>query len=193
MPTSGGNAVVSSDTHAPFQDKLLGTSSDAPSRPPPLADLPVPESMPALIKLRPLPPASAAREDLLARVRAADGAAVPGLTFSEVLAVIDGAYNFAPCSFSTGVVEGRASLGQVDNMAGVNDGAARVLSFAALHTLSKEQTLSLFAEHWASVQDEPGGAGHKNIRAFAAAGWEGVRFSAKPLTKRRDTAAPPHL
>lgn len=67
----------------------------------------------------------------------------------------------------------------------MNEGAAKVLAFAALHSLSKEQTLRLFAEHWAEVEAAPAGAGHKNVRAFARTGWEGTRFEAKPLTKRR--------
>jgi len=96
-------------------DRLLGSSAEPSSRPPPLADLPEPERATAAgVKLRPLSPASAAREALLARVRAAE----PVGTFAEVLRVVDDAYSFSPVAFSTGVVDGRADPGQVDNMAG---------------------------------------------------------------------------
>lgn len=114
---------------------------------------------------------------LLARVRGGGGGE---LLFADVLATVDAAYVFTAKGFSAGVGTSLES----GNPVGANTGAERVLSFASLHRLSKEETLALFAEHAAEVAANPGGASHKNIRAFAANGWEGVRFDGAALAKR---------
>ena len=50
--------------------------------------------------------------------------------------------------------------------------------------LTDEQALHCFAEHYASVLDDPDGSAHANIRALMDTGLAGVRFETFPLTRR---------
>ena len=75
--------------------------------------------------------------------------------FSDVLAYIDQHYHYTPTAFRNGAQY---------NQAGENQGSAKVFSFAQLHQLEHEQTLSLFAEHYVGVLADPTGSSHQNIR-----------------------------
>ena len=55
------------------------------------------------------------------------------------------------------------------------------MSFAKLNSLSQEQTLALFAEHYAAVLATPEGTDHQNIRQFMQHGWDEVQFQAEAL------------
>jgi len=55
--------------------------------------------------------------------------------FSDTMAVIDGAYIFAPTSFSNG---------SLVNQAGENSGSCKIFAFAQSHSLSELQTLHCF-------------------------------------------------
>lgn len=87
--------------------------------------------------------------------------------FSDVLAGIDKAYTHTPTAFKNG---------NQYNGATENQGSARVLFYAHLNKLSKEETLSLFAEHYQNVLDNPDETSHQNIRQFMQHGWNGVAF-----------------
>ncbi len=67
------------------------------------------------------------------------------------------------------------------NVATENQGSAKVFSFAQINSLNQEQTLSLFAEHYASVLATPEATDHQNIRQFMLHGWDGIAFEGTAL------------
>lgn len=95
--------------------------------------------------------------------------------FQEVMAAIDGAYQFTPTAFVNG---------EVNNGADQNQGSCKVFAFAKLKGLSEAETLRLFAEHYQHVLAEPDGDAHQNIRAFMHKGWGGIEFSGQPLLEK---------
>lgn len=95
------------------------------------------------------------------------------VVFNDVIAFIESKYSHTPTAFKNGTQE---------NAADQNQGSAKVLAFGKLEKLSVEDTLKLFAEHYQSVLDTPGGIDHQNIRQFMANGWEGVVFEGEALT-----------
>jgi len=103
------------------------------------------------------------------------GIAAGELNFSAVLAFIDEQYTHTPTAFKNG--------DQYNNVS-ENQGSARVLYYAHLNNLSKEQTLSLFAEHYQNVLDNPGASNHQNIRQFMRNGWNGVTFEGVVLSPK---------
>ena len=68
------------------------------------------------------------------------------------------------------------------NAATENQGSAKVLTFAKLEGLNQQDTLSLFAEHYASVLATPEATDHQNIRQFMQNGWDGVKFEGQALS-----------
>lgn len=94
------------------------------------------------------------------------------INFAGVLANIDEEYTHVPTAFKNG---------DQYNSASENQGSARVLFYARLNNLSKEETLSLFAEHYQNVLDNPGSNNHQNIRQFMHNGWETVEFEGTVL------------
>ncbi|MEN5195615.1 HopJ type III effector protein [Sphingobacterium faecium] len=95
------------------------------------------------------------------------------IVFSDVLAYIAARYEHSPTAFTNG--------DQV-NEETENQGSAKILAFASLNNLDKEQTLALFAEHYEAVLNDPEGDNHQNIRQFMLNGWDGVSFSGVALT-----------
>ncbi|SJN43552.1 HopJ type III effector protein [Sphingobacterium faecium] len=95
------------------------------------------------------------------------------IVFSDVLAYIAARYEHSPTAFTNG--------DQV-NEETENQGSAKILAFATLNNLDKEQTLALFAEHYEAVLNDPEGDNHQNIRQFMLNGWDGVSFSGVALT-----------
>ena len=95
--------------------------------------------------------------------------------FSDVLAFIDAGYTHTPTAFKNG---------QQHNAATENQGSAKVFSFAKLNDLDPQQTLSLFAEHYASVLATPDATDHQNIRQFMQNGWDGIQFEGTALTAK---------
>jgi len=87
--------------------------------------------------------------------------------FSAVLSAIDRDYEIDPILF-----ENNGVLNAPDK----NLGSHRVFSYAIENGLTKDETLSLFREHYKEVLDSPDGDSHPNIRAFMEGGWEGVVF-----------------
>lgn len=95
--------------------------------------------------------------------------------FSDVLAFIEARYTHTPTAFKNG---------QQYNAATENQGSAKVFSFAQLNELTQEQTLSLFAEHYAAVLVTPEATDHQNIRQFMRNGWTGIQFEGTALVAK---------
>ena len=108
-------------------------------------------------------------QELLAQLQAGTA------KFSDVLAHIEARYQHTPTAFQNGAQH---------NAATENQGSAKVFSFAKLQGLDQAQTLSLFAEHYASVLATPEGTDHQNIRQFMQNGWDGVKFEGQALTEK---------
>ena len=97
------------------------------------------------------------------------------IVFKDVLAYIEERYHYSASSFTNG---------NQHNSDSENQGSARILYFAKLNNLSKEETLLLFAEHYDAVTARPEGTDHQNIRQFLANGWEEVSFEKEVLTSK---------
>ncbi len=98
-----------------------------------------------------------------------------GIIFQETLDVIESNYDFAPTEFSNGAIV---------NKAGENSGSCKLFAFAKEQSLSKDETLKCFGEHYQNVLDTPEGDNHQNIRNFITFGWEKVSFDGSALTKK---------
>lgn len=98
------------------------------------------------------------------------------IEFSETMDVIDSLYEFNPTDFSNG---------ELRNRAGQNSGSCKLFAFAQKHGLDEQQTLACFGTYYRQdVLQHPGNDDHQNIRNFVKTGWQGIRFSANPLTER---------
>lgn len=95
--------------------------------------------------------------------------------FNDVIAWIEAHYHYTPTSFDNGPVH---------NDAGQNAGSCKVFYAAKLLSLSAEDTLQLFAEHYRSVLNSPDATDHANIRAFMQHGWAGIQYHGVALTTR---------
>lgn len=104
-----------------------------------------------------------------------NGIETGALKFADVLGFIDQNYHYTPIQFNNG---------EVVNLAGTNEGSAKVFSLARLHGLNQLDTLKLFAEHYQSVVATPDGTDHANIRNFMHYGWQGVGLQKNALTPR---------
>lgn len=108
-------------------------------------------------------------QDLLKQLQAGDA------KFADVISHIEARYTHTPTAFQNG---------QQHNAATENQGSAKVFSFAKLNDLNPEQTLSLFAEHYAAVLATPEATDHQNIRQFMQNGWAGIEFEGQALTAK---------
>lgn len=97
------------------------------------------------------------------------------IKFIDVISYIDRHYTHTPTAFVNGAQK---------NQATENQGSAKVLSFAKLHELNEQDTLQLFAEHYAKVKATPNEEDHQNIRQFIKTGWKGVSFDGDVLQPR---------
>lgn len=95
--------------------------------------------------------------------------------FTDVIAYIEARYQHSPTAFKNG---------QQTNAATENQGSAKAFSFAQLNDLDQAQTLSLFAEHYASVLATPEATDHQNIRQFMLNGWDGIQFEGEALAAK---------
>ena len=95
--------------------------------------------------------------------------------FADVINHIEERYTHTPTAFVNGLQ---------NNAANENQGSAKVFSFAQLNQLDQAQTLSLFAEHYASVLATPEATDHQNIRQFMINGWDGIKFEGVALTAK---------
>ncbi|AXQ23642.1 HopJ type III effector protein [Acinetobacter wuhouensis] len=108
-------------------------------------------------------------QDLLKQLQAGEA------QFADVIAFIEAHYTHMPTAFQNG---------QQHNAATENQGSAKVFSFAQLNNLDQQQTLNLFAEHYASVLANPEATDHQNIRQFMQHGWDGIKFEGNALTAK---------
>ena len=98
------------------------------------------------------------------------------IDFKEVIAYLDEHYDFTPTKFTNG---------NAVNEAGENNGSCKVFSFAKLHDLSKEETLSLFGDFYRiDVLKNPNGTDHQNIRNFMELSWAGISFEGEALVRK---------
>ena len=95
--------------------------------------------------------------------------------FSDVIEFIEQHYEHTPTAFKNG---------EAFNESTQNQGSAKVFSFAQINELGEEDTLSLFAEHYATVKASPAGLDHQNIRQFMVNGWSGIAFEGQALKKK---------
>ena len=95
--------------------------------------------------------------------------------FADVISYIEQHYTHTPTAFQNGAQH---------NASTENQGSAKVFSFAQLNELNPQDTLALFAEHYASVLATPEGTDHQNIRQFMQHGWDGVTFEGQALTAK---------
>ena len=59
-----------------------------------------------------------------------------------------------------------------------NQGSCKILAFAQLNNLTKEQTLHCFGDYYRlDVLENPQGNDHGNIRKFINTGWSGIAFA----------------
>lgn len=106
--------------------------------------------------------------DFLAKVKAGES-----VNFSDTIAVISENYTYTPTVFKNGNVE---------NAAGQNEGSCKIFSFAKLHDLTIEQTLSLFGDFYRiDVLEHPDANDHQNIRQFMQHGWNGITIESCAL------------
>lgn len=98
------------------------------------------------------------------------------IQFSDVIALIDGLYEFTPTAFRNG---------DVRNEAGQNSGSCKIFAFAQLHDLSAPQTLACFGAFYRDdVLKHPEADNHQNIRNFMHSGWDGIEFEGTALRLR---------
>lgn len=95
--------------------------------------------------------------------------------FEDCISIIDQHYDFTPAAFTNG---------EVQNAAGENNGSCKILAFAALHSLSKQQALRCFGKYYQDVVATPEGTDHSNIRALQKNGVAAVRFEQIPLSRK---------
>ena len=95
------------------------------------------------------------------------------IDFKEVIAYIDGHYDFTPTKFTNG---------NTVNEAGENNGSRKIFSFAKLNKLSKDETLALFGDFYRTdVLKNPEGSDHQNIRNFQQFSWDEISFDGEAL------------
>lgn len=95
--------------------------------------------------------------------------------FADVISYIEQHYTHTPTAFQNGAQH---------NASTENQGSAKVFSFAQLNGLNPEDTLALFAEHYAAVLATPESTDHQNIRQFMQHGWQGIKFEGQALTAK---------
>jgi len=95
------------------------------------------------------------------------------IEFEDTMSIIDAGYQYIPTVFKNG---------DVNNLAGENEGSCKLFYFAKLNKLSQQQTLSCFGKYYREdVLRNPTGSDHQNIRNFMRTAWEGIEFQGQAL------------
>lgn len=98
------------------------------------------------------------------------------IEFTDTISVIESNYIFTPTAFKNG---------ELHNNAGENSGSCKLLAFAKLQKLTKEETLTCFGKYYfEEVLNDPNGNSHQNIRNFMKTGFEGLVFESMPLGEK---------
>jgi DNA-binding IscR family transcriptional regulator len=109
--------------------------------------------------------------ELLAKLKSSP----ESIEFNEVMDCIDANYSFTETAFTNG---------KQQNAAGENNGSCKLLYFAQLHDLTKNETLALFGKYYREdVLENHDGDDHQNIRQFMQSGFEALQFDGTPLSK----------
>jgi len=100
------------------------------------------------------------------------------IEFNDTMSIIDSLYVFTPTSFRNG---------DLVNEAGQNSGSCKIFSFARLHNLTPEQTLTCFGSYYRDdVLNHPDNRDHQNIRNFMKTGWSGIEFDSELLKAKTE-------
>ena len=95
------------------------------------------------------------------------------MNFSDLTNLIDQEYEFLNVAFKNN---------DLINSKEENQGSAKVFCFGLMHSLSEEDTIRCFGEHYQCVIDEPkNNNSHLNIRSFISNGWKGVLINQNAL------------
>ncbi len=95
------------------------------------------------------------------------------IEFTDTISVIESTYDYTPCTFTNGTIT---------NEAGQNEGSCKILAFALLNKLTKEQTLHCFGKYYREeVLNDPKGESHQNIRQFMKHGFSRIHFEEDAL------------
>ena len=95
------------------------------------------------------------------------------MNFSDLTNLIDQEYEFLNVAFKNN---------DLINSKEENQGSAKVFCFGLMHSLSEEDTIRCFGEHYQSVIDEPkNNNSHLNIRSFISNGWKEVLINQNAL------------
>ena len=76
------------------------------------------------------------------------------------------------------------------NQAGEAVRSCKLYTFARLHQLTEQETLTSFGEHYRKVLAEPQGTNHMTIRIFMLQGWSGLSFDGLSLKERAKFSNP---
>lgn len=98
------------------------------------------------------------------------------ILFEDLMSVIEQNYRFTPSAFDNGSLK---------NTANENQGSAKLLSFAKIHNLNKQQTLKCFGQYYNEVLETPNGTNHNNIRNFMKTGWAGISFKNTNILQKK--------
>ncbi len=95
------------------------------------------------------------------------------IEFTDTISVIEDTYDYTPSAFTNG---------NVTNEARQNEGSCKIIAFALLNKLTKEQTLHCFGKYYREeVLTDPKGDSHQNIRQFMQHGFDRIQFEDDPL------------
>ena len=95
------------------------------------------------------------------------------MNFSDLTNLIDKEYEFLNVAFKNN---------DLINSKEENQGSAKVFCFGLMYSLSEEDTIRCFGEHYQSVIDGPENYNsHLNIRSFLSNGWNGVSINQNAL------------
>ena len=98
------------------------------------------------------------------------------VSFELTMSIIDSYYEFTPTAFTNG---------RQTNTAGENNGACKILAFARLHYLAKEQTLHCFGDYYRNdVLLHPDSDSHRNIREYMQHDGSKLTFDTFPLSEK---------
>ena len=95
--------------------------------------------------------------------------------FASTLSFIDTWFDFTPSAFDNGGVK---------NGQDQNQGSCKVFALSELLSLSKEQTLQCFGEHYRDVLATPDVDNHHNLRRVLRDGTADIHFDSFPLKQK---------
>jgi hypothetical protein len=99
----------------------------------------------------------------------------PDHEFTSTLSFIERHYTFSPTVFLNT---------NISNAQDKNQGACKVFALSHLLSLSTEQTVKCFGEHYRDVINTPNNDNHMNIRCTMQHGLSGITFNVFPLIEK---------